>query len=169
MDLVSDPPKIDISDWGIRTNLDDRSQSVSPPPFLGANCQVEGSIIGPGCVVEGSVRNSVLYGSVRIGPGAMVRDSVLMHGTTVEPRARLACVITDKDCRIGEGAALGALDEPPGSLGDAACPTTLGKAVTIPAGIQVGAGCLVYPNVGPEELRGVWISPGSVIKSNGEN
>lgn len=168
MDLLRDPPAVDMSGWGIRTNLDDRSASISPPPFLGAESRVEGSILGPGCVVEGELRNSVLFGSVRIAPGASVRDSVLMHGTVVGPRARLAGVIADKDCQIGEGAAVGALEEPPGTLGEQGIPTTLGKSVVVPAGIQIGAGCILFPGIGPADLNGVWIPPGTTLTTKDE-
>jgi glucose-1-phosphate adenylyltransferase len=169
MDLLAEPPLIDMSDWGIRTNLDDRSASISPPPFLGSASQVEGCILGPGCVVEGTLKNSVVFGSCHIAAGAVVRDSVLMHGTVVEPRARLAGVVADKDCRIGEAAAVGCLEEPPGSLGEHPFPTTLGKSVKVPAGIQVGAGCIVFPGVGASELTGVWIPPDSIIKTKDES
>jgi glucose-1-phosphate adenylyltransferase len=169
MGLLAEPPLIDMTDWGIRTNLDDRSASISPPPFLGAESRVEGSILGPGCVVEGKLSSCVLFGSCHIAPGAEVRDSVLMHGTVVEPRARLAGVIADKDCRIGEGAAVGCLEEPAGSLGDHAYPTTLGKGVSIPPGLQIGPGCVLFPGVGSAELTDLWIPPNTTISARDES
>jgi glucose-1-phosphate adenylyltransferase len=169
MDLLAEPPRIDMSGWDIRTNLDDRLLSVSPPPFLGAEANVEGSIVGPGCVIEGTLKNSVVYGGCRIAAGAVVHDSVLMHGTVVEPRAQLAGVVADKDCRIGEGAAVGSLEEPAGTLGEHAVPTTLGKEVRIPPRLQVGAGSVLYPGVGAAELQNVWVPPDSVIHAKDES
>jgi glucose-1-phosphate adenylyltransferase len=67
---------------------------------------VENSIIADECVIEGTVINSVIFRGVHIGKGAVIRDSVLFHGTYVEDNAELNCIVTDKDVHITKGVKL---------------------------------------------------------------
>ncbi len=56
-----------------------------------------------GCIVEGDVENCVLFRGVRIGKGAVVKNSVLMQDTVVEPGVSMEYIITDKEAVITEG------------------------------------------------------------------
>lgn len=60
-------------------------------------------LIADGCILEGTVENSVLFRGVRVKKGAVVRNCVLMQGTVVEENASMDCVITDKDVTITAG------------------------------------------------------------------
>ena len=53
-----------------------------------------------GCVVEGSVENSILFKGVKIGRGAKVKNCVLMQDTVVEAGASLEYVVTDKNVTV---------------------------------------------------------------------
>ena len=66
--------------------------------------------ITQGCVVEGEVRNSVLFTSAKVGVGAKVYDSVLMPGATVAPGAVLNRVIVADNVKIGNQAVVGSAD-----------------------------------------------------------
>ena len=65
--------------------------------------QVESSILADGCVIEGTVENSVLFRGVRVKKGAVVKNCVLMQDTVVEVDAQLDCVVTDKNVKITAG------------------------------------------------------------------
>ena len=43
-----------------------------------ATAQVKNSLLGDGCVIEGTVENSVLFRGVRVGKGAVVKDAVVI-------------------------------------------------------------------------------------------
>lgn len=63
-------------------------------------------MVADGCVIEGTVENSILFRGVKIGKGAVVRNCVLMQDTVVEAGANADYVITDKDVTITEGKSL---------------------------------------------------------------
>jgi len=67
---------------------------------------VKNSMIADECVIEGTVINSVIFRGVHIGRGAVVKNSVLFHGTTVSDNAELNCIVTDKDVFISKGVKL---------------------------------------------------------------
>ncbi len=60
-------------------------------------------LIADGCILEGTVENSILFRGVRVRPGAVVRNCVLMQGTVVEENACLDSVITDKNVTVTAG------------------------------------------------------------------
>jgi glucose-1-phosphate adenylyltransferase len=55
-----------------------------------------------GCVIEGEVKNSILFRGVKIEKGAEVKNCILMQDTVVKAGAELKCVITDKEVTITE-------------------------------------------------------------------
>lgn len=71
-----------------------------PPAKYGLDAKVKNSLVADGCVIEGEVEDSVLFRGVRVNPGVVVKNSILMQNTLVEEGASLDCVITDKDVRI---------------------------------------------------------------------
>ena len=70
----------------------------------GAN--VKNSIIADGCVIDGTVENSILFRSVKVGKGAVIRNSIVMEDTIVMENASLDYTITDKDVIIQPGRVL---------------------------------------------------------------
>jgi glucose-1-phosphate adenylyltransferase len=75
----------------------------SSPAVYSESAKVEDSMIADECVIEGTVINSILCRGVRVAKGAVVKDSVLFKGTSVEKNAFVNCIVTDKDVRISEG------------------------------------------------------------------
>ncbi len=124
------------SSWNIMTNYSDRNLAARPPAYFGSDCQVEHSIISPGCQIEGHVLNSVLSPGVRIGRGSVVRNSVLFHDTLLGEGCTVDHAILDKDSRMADGASLG---DPPGEA-DVPPLTVLPKGYRIGPGERIAAG-----------------------------
>lgn len=89
----------------------------SPPTRYCSGSEVTGSLIADGCVIEGTVENCVLFRGVRIGRGAVVRNSILMQNTYVGADVELDCVITDKDATIRDGRRLAGCETLPYFIG----------------------------------------------------
>ena len=70
------------------------------PARYGLGASVSNSLVADGCVIEGEVRNSVLFRGVRIGKGTVVENCVVMQGSSVRANCRMNYVITDKDVVI---------------------------------------------------------------------
>jgi glucose-1-phosphate adenylyltransferase len=73
------------------------------PAKYNEEAEVKNSIIADGCIIEGVVENSVLFRGVAVKKGAVVRDSIVMQGSCIEPMAMLQNVILDKNVVITEG------------------------------------------------------------------
>lgn len=83
------------------------------PSYYGEGCHISNSILADGCMLEGSVENSVLFRQVTIGANAQVKNCVIMNDTVVGEGAQLECVILDKDVVVRPGAKLcGTLSHP---------------------------------------------------------
>ncbi len=61
------------------------------------------SLIANGCVIEGSVENSVLFRGVKIGKGVQVKNSIIMQNCDLQEDALLENVICDKNVVITDG------------------------------------------------------------------
>lgn len=70
------------------------------PPKITSTGLVLNSIVADGCIVSGRVSNSVLFRNVNIKAGAMVDDSIVMEGSTVEEGAKIVNCILDKNVTI---------------------------------------------------------------------
>jgi glucose-1-phosphate adenylyltransferase len=139
MALLVDHPELDLydKDWVIHTKSEERA-----PAKLGPTAQVHRSLISHGCVIDGTVVNSVLSPGVRVGVGAVVRDSIVMFDSVIGSRAVIDRAILDKEVTVGPGAIVG---EGPDDTPNKAEPgrlntgiTVVGKQSSIPRGARIG-------------------------------
>lgn len=73
------------------------------PALYADTAEVSNSLLADGCVIEGSVENSVLFRGVRVESGARVSNSIIMQGSIIQKDVRLNYAIVDKDSVIREG------------------------------------------------------------------
>ncbi|MBO8137596.1 MAG: glucose-1-phosphate adenylyltransferase subunit GlgD [Desulfotomaculum sp.] len=64
---------------------------------------VRNSLIANGCIIEGTVKNSILFRGVRVDRGACIKNSIVMQKSVIEKNAVLENVITDKEVCITAG------------------------------------------------------------------
>ena len=75
----------------------------SAPTKYKEGASVKNSFIADGCVIEGTVENSILFRGVKVGRGTVVKNSILMQDTFTGDDVSLNCVITDKNVTIRDG------------------------------------------------------------------
>ena len=75
----------------------------SAPTRYVDNPSVKNSIIADGCIIEGTVENSILFRGVKVGKGSVIKNSVLLQDTFTGENVFLNCVITDKNVMIKDG------------------------------------------------------------------
>ena len=111
MDMLSPDNGIDLYDneWPIYART-----PIRPPHFMGKDARVTHSMVTSGCEVYGTVENSVLFHSVIVEEGAVVRYSILMPGTVVKKGAVVEYAIVAEESVIGENARVGA--SPPSAV-----------------------------------------------------
>lgn len=74
----------------------------SAPTRYGKNAKVSNSMIADGAIIEGTVRNSVIFRGVRIEEGAVVENSVVMQNSLISANARINYAVIDKFALIDE-------------------------------------------------------------------
>lgn len=73
------------------------------PVKYGDCADVHNSILANGSIIEGEVKNSIIFRNVRVEKGARVENCIIMQNTRIDKGAVLENVIVDKDCSISEG------------------------------------------------------------------
>lgn len=161
MQLLVHAPPLDLYDrnWVIHTRSEERPQAK-----IQAGAVVKRSLIGHGCIIEGTVDSSVLSPGVYVGPGALVRDSVVMTDTRIEAGATLLRSITDKQvviargCRVGSDSDLTVNEMFPDSINTGL--TLVGKNTRLPPGFRVGGNCVIGSDLVEADFAGMTSLPG---------
>ena len=76
------------------------------PSYYGENCKLESCLVADGCMLEGHVKNSVLFRQVSIREGAKLENCLILNDTVIGENATLKNVILDKDVVVRPGAIL---------------------------------------------------------------
>jgi len=173
MDLLKADSGFDPELWKVKTNLNAGGLSFERPPIrIAQNGRVSNSVVSPGCKIFGEVENSVLSPGVVIEKGALVSDSIVMHDSILQEGASVKRCIVDKQVTIGRGSSIGmeANTQPnrqfPEHLSTGL--TVLGKETRIPDFAIIGANCIVYSKVGPEDFHTLSLESGDNIQKREE-
>ena len=107
MDLLDKNNELDLNDptWKIYT------EDVSiPPQYIGETADIKRAFITQGCIIDGTVHNSVLFTGARVSENAKVIDSVLMPGVEIAEGATVTRALVAANTKIGKGAVVGNAD-----------------------------------------------------------
>lgn len=99
MDLLDESSGLNLHDPGWRIFS---SNPQLPPQFIGENGVVQESLVNEGCVIEGSVKKSVIFQDVHVQEGASLKECVVMSGVRIGKGAQLQRVIIPPGLSIPE-------------------------------------------------------------------
>ncbi len=107
MDLLDAHNELDLNDssWKIYTE-----DATTLPHYVGPDADIQRAFITQGCIIDGTVKNSVLFTGARIGAGAKVIDSVLMPDAEVAEGATVVRSLVADGVKIGKDAVVGSAD-----------------------------------------------------------
>ena len=107
MDLLDKNNALDLNDpaWKIYTE-----DVAALPQYIGADAVVDRAFITQGCIINGKVKNSVLFTGAKVAEGAQVIDSVLMPGAEVAEGAVVTRTLVADGVKIGKNAVVGSAD-----------------------------------------------------------
>ena len=107
MDLLRNDNELDLGDnsWKIYT------EDVNAlPQYIGEDAVIDNAYITQGCVIDGTVKNSVLGTNCYVGKDAQVVDTVVNPGAKIGEGAKVyRCIVAD-DVEIAPGAVVGSPD-----------------------------------------------------------
>ncbi len=109
MDLLNKP----VRDSLFRTVEVYTKVRDSAPCRTMPGAKVSRSIIADGCVIEGTVENSILFRGVHIGKNTVIRNSILFQDTDIGDRSTLDFCLADKKTTVRSGRNLSGCKELP--------------------------------------------------------
>lgn len=104
MDLLTDEPPLDLHDkeWCIYSvNL------AQPPHFISSDAKICNSLINEGCVVMGTVQQTVLFQGVSVGKNSVIEESVIMPNVKIGEGVKLYRAIVCGDTVVQDGCQIG--------------------------------------------------------------
>ncbi len=119
MDLLQTAPRREL--FNVNNPVFTKIRDEVPARYIPGS-KVTNSLVADGCVIEGTVENCVLFRGVHIGPGAVVKNSILMQEDYIEEGVELENVILDKKVTVKRGERL---------IAPHSYPIVIGKNITI--------------------------------------
>lgn len=92
------------------------------PTRYGMNAKVGHSLIADGCVIEGEVKNSIIFRGVNIGKGAKLENCIIMQSCEIGENTHLTYVVADKNVSFKDGRTL---------MGCHSFPMVIGKGLIV--------------------------------------
>lgn len=104
MDLLKEDNELNLYDesWKIYSR-----NPHSPPHYVSDKGSVYQSMVNEGCIIDGLVRNSVLFPEVVVGEDAEIFDSVIMPGVKIKKGAKIYKSIVMSNKVVEENEVLG--------------------------------------------------------------
>ena len=143
MDLLN--PKMALDVWEDEWKIYSRNSGM-PGHKIGNKAMIDNSMITEGCMVDGTIKQSVLFAGVKVGEGAVVEDSILMPGAVVEPGATVQYSIIAENVVIKSGAVIGERPEAMDDLSKWGV-AVVGEGITVGKDAKVGPKAMVVKDV----------------------
>ena len=87
------------------------------PAIYGVCSKASNSLVADGCIIKGTVENSILFRGVYVAEGAVVKNSIVMQDSYISQNSKVNCAILDKQVVIKPGRELSGADSYPIYIG----------------------------------------------------
>lgn len=168
MELIDIIPEFNLYEefWKIYTN-----SGVLPPNYVSEQSVIERSIICNGASIYGEVHNSILGSRVRIGKGAIIRDSIIMNETEIGENCVVDKAIIAENVKVGDNVTIGIGSDIPNKMRPDIYNsglTTIGEKSVIPFGVQIGKNTAISGVTSKEDYIGGVLESGETLIKAGE-
>ena len=168
MELIDIIPEFNLYEeyWKIYTN-----SANLPSQYISEQGVVDKCLIGNGSEIYGEIHSCVVGGSVTVGKGTVIRDSIIMQGVTIGENCVIDKAIIAEDTVIGDEVSIGIGSEAPNKLkpniysGGLA---TIGEKSVIPSGVQIGKNTAISGVTSAEDYVGGVLESGETLIKAGE-
>ena len=109
----------DLLDYKINEEIFSKARPIitkthdNPPPKYTSVSTVKNSIISTGCIIKGTVDNSIIFRGVIIMEGSVVKNSVVLQNSIIGENANLNYVVMDKQTKINDNEKIEGTSENP--------------------------------------------------------
>lgn len=168
MDLISRVPDLNLFDpaWKIYT-----PNPVKPPHYIGPEGSIKKAIVSEGCMIYGSVKNSVIFPGVYIGKGTVIEDSIIMSDTSIGEDCSINQCIIGEGSRVGNNVKMGIGEMVPNEIKPSLYNsgiTVVGELAVVPDESEIGKNVVIDINTTLEDYCSLKIESGKSILKGGE-
>jgi glucose-1-phosphate adenylyltransferase len=169
MELVDIIPEFNLYEefWRIYTKSDNL-----PPQYIAPGSSVTKSIIGEGTEIYGNVEKSVIGSAVKIGKGAVIKDSIIMNNVEIGDGAIIDKAILAEGVKIGKSCELGVGEPAENDYKPSVYAfdlVTIGENSIIPDNVKIGKNTAILGETTAEDYPdGLLPGGGSIIREAGE-
>lgn len=167
MDLIKRVPALNLFDqeWKIFT-----PNPVKPAHYIGPKGVVKTSVIAEGCMIYGTVRNSVLFPGVMAEEGSLIEDSIIMSDTVIGKNSIIKKSIIGEKAKIGNNVEIGSGENVVNTFRPSVYNsgiTVAGEGAEIPDDIVVGCNVMVDAFATGEDFCAKNINSGESVFKGG--
>ena len=167
MDLIKRVPDFNLFDplWRIYT-----PNPVKPAHFIAPSGSVQRSIIAEGCMIYGTVKNSVIFPGVHIKEGAVIEDSIIMSNSEIGKHSFLNKCIISEQAVVGNNVKIGIGENVPNEFKPQIYNsgiTVVGDKAYIPNYTEIGRNVVIDINADEEDFCDTKIPSGKNVFKGG--
>ncbi len=167
MDLVKRVPEFNLYDPSWRTYT---PNPVKPPHYVAPTGSIKTSVIAEGCMIYGTVRNSVLFPGVVVCKDTLIENSIIMSNTHIGEGCVLDHCIIGENAAVGTKVSIGKGEDVPNedkpSIYNSGI-TVVGERAEIPDGTVIGKNVMIDMHAQKEDFCSVTVPSGSSIYKGG--
>ena len=129
MDLLNPDVPIEIKDDDFKIYA---RNNAEPPTLFTETSDVKNSLIAEGCIIKGTVKDSIISAGSVVSEGAAVLNSVIMPNVEIKKGAVIKYAIIGEGSVIGENSVIGEIPPKPGDSKKDIC--VVGRRTVVPDG-----------------------------------
>jgi glucose-1-phosphate adenylyltransferase len=169
MDLIARVPTFNLFDhaWKIYS-----PSPIKPANYIGPNGSIKTSIVAEGCMIYGSIKNSVIFPGVIVKEDTTIEDSIIMSNSCFGKRSFIKKSILGERVVVGEEAVIGEGNDTPNELYPSIYNsgiTVIGEGSIIPERVKIGKNVMVDLNILPDDFYSDVIASGKSILKAGDS
>ena len=145
MDILGDNPELDIETWDVHS-----ISTFEPPHYISSTGSVRNSRISEGCIIHGTVEDSILSPGVVVEEGALIRGSVVMAGSYIGENASINKAIIGRNTKISDNVIIGAIDITDNIHFSEMCTgniTAIGSDLVVGKDVVIGQNCMIDKDI----------------------
>lgn len=167
MELVKRVPDFNLfdPDWRIYTR-----NPVMPAHYVGNTGDVKKSIIAEGCMIYGTVRNSLIFPDVVIEEGAVIEDSIIMSKCRIGKGAKIMKSILAEQVKVEDNVVIGEGDDTVNKERSDIYNTgitVIGEGALVPKDGRIGKNVVIHKCVTKDDYGNMPIPSGATILKGG--
>lgn len=167
MNLIERIPDFNLFDpyWKIYT-----PNPVYPAHFIGETGKVTKSIIAEGCMIHGTVRNSVIFPGAIVQEGTVIQDSIIMSDAFIGTKTEINCAIIGEGSVVGNNVRIGVGEFAENRYNPKVYNTNItvvGYNTVIPNGTVLGRNVVIDNHIIPQDFTTYEIPSGGYLMKGG--